>query len=347
LFFRRSELEAFFPVAVLDYMVRHAVPYARKHHSDPDPDPAFDGLLELPKDRLPVLVAARLSLSFPVLFSAVPLWAIDYEPPRNARALRRCRFSDGGICSNFPIHMFDAAIPQWPTFGISLGPQTLYRNEPVNVTRRHYEGREDRWYRFDDEEALLTGEKVPPLERLIGFLGSLLYSAKDWNDRTATRMPGVRDRIANVALESQGGLDLRISGDRIMELAGKYGQPAGRRLVEKFIDRGEPSAKWDEHRWVRFNSFLVALRERMEALSQAAERLHHGKRLSGEIPAATGVRPLEGHDPEGDILTWPQAQDLQTLLAALQALEAQFSQALQPQPYKPVPPPSLHVRAPL
>ena len=31
--------------------------------------------------------------------------------------LRRSEFSDGGICSNFPIHFFDACVPSRPTSG--------------------------------------------------------------------------------------------------------------------------------------------------------------------------------------------------------------------------------------
>jgi hypothetical protein len=34
--------------------------------------------------------------------------------------LQRNWFSDGGICSNFPIHFFDTWLPQRPTFGIKL-----------------------------------------------------------------------------------------------------------------------------------------------------------------------------------------------------------------------------------
>ena len=99
-----------------------------------------------------MLVATRMSLSFPLLISAVPLHeparrerrcepVADAEPPRDntnvadsmegltsggqscgpvITAFRVCWFSDGGISSNFPIHLFDAALPRWPTFGINL-----------------------------------------------------------------------------------------------------------------------------------------------------------------------------------------------------------------------------------
>jgi hypothetical protein len=59
-------------------------------------------------------------MSFPLLISAVKLWAIDYEAPMKSRGLSPCWMSDGGLCSNFPIHLFDSFVPRWPTFGISL-----------------------------------------------------------------------------------------------------------------------------------------------------------------------------------------------------------------------------------
>ena len=107
---------------------------------------------------LPVLVATRMSLSFPVLLSAVPLWRVDWSRKRNLEArtawrewtaenaeaweavrahpdrirgarpgapasrAERCWFSDGGIARNFPVHFFDASCPAWPTFAINLRP---------------------------------------------------------------------------------------------------------------------------------------------------------------------------------------------------------------------------------
>src|SRR5262249_49245321 len=93
---------------------------------------------------------------FPLLISAVPLWSIDWSRTKNEEARNawedwlkrqdntwdsirdhpdrwqgipaqrphagRCWFSDGGITSNFPVHLFDAPIPRWPTFVINLRP---------------------------------------------------------------------------------------------------------------------------------------------------------------------------------------------------------------------------------
>ncbi|MER3469044.1 MAG: hypothetical protein C4314_03515, partial [Thermoflexus sp.] len=66
---------------------------------------------------LPVVVATRMSLSFPVLVSAVPLYTVRRSAVDRLRAqgrnrlepgdLQRNWFSDGGIASNFPIHLFD------------------------------------------------------------------------------------------------------------------------------------------------------------------------------------------------------------------------------------------------
>lgn len=88
----------------------------------------------------PVVLSARLSLSFPALFSVVPLWREDRqltrrpevsdaetlvvdtgEPGAEPLVLRRCLLSDGGISSNFPVHFFDSFLPRRPTFGIKLG----------------------------------------------------------------------------------------------------------------------------------------------------------------------------------------------------------------------------------
>src|SRR4051812_48408139 len=84
-----------------------------------------------PAEDLPVAFAARLSLSFPVLISAVPLYSIKVDAfSRRVEGtrlrlevadLKKNWFSDGGICSNFPIHFFDHWLPTRPTFGISLG----------------------------------------------------------------------------------------------------------------------------------------------------------------------------------------------------------------------------------
>jgi predicted acylesterase/phospholipase RssA len=322
LYFEPAELRNFFPAAVVDYLEQVA-----------DRVPREPSLRKLPKDRLPVIIAARLSLSFPLLFSAVPLWAIDHERSVNLREYTRCRFSDGGICSNFPIHLFDAAVPEWPTFGISLRPKTPY-HQTVWLPNRHYEGRHDDWYRFDEEESLA------------GFLASVAYSAKDWNDKISMRMPGVRDRVVHIALNAGGSLNLKLTAEDMQKLAMR-GQEAGERLMAKFIDANgnRPSPMWDEHRWVRFHTFLSGLRDRIELIREAAGLTRYGKPLSRQIADAEHMPPLSGRGAR--TLSPSEAMDLAALLSALEDLEAQLATAALPQPYNPVPKPSLHIRAPL
>src|SRR4029077_18073794 len=166
-----------------NHLIRHSKRYRPAGPEDPPPSRRTRSILELPVGDLPVVVAARMSLSFPVLFSAVPLWAIDYSPKRKKRRVRRCRFSDGGICSNFPIHLFDAAIPKWPTFGISLATRDVFRKAPfVWLPQRPFQGRGDCWNRFDDPTSLTDGKAVTPLNRLFSFVASIVSSGKDWGD---------------------------------------------------------------------------------------------------------------------------------------------------------------------
>jgi predicted acylesterase/phospholipase RssA len=312
LFFKPSELRPFFPPEVIDHLIAHSEATG------------LQGFRTLPREHLPVLVAARLSLSFPLLFGAIPLWAIDHE---RDGGFTRCRFSDGGICSNFPIHLFDAAVPEWPTFGISLISKTAERKQ-VWVSEHHLQGRHDAWYRFD--ETMSLG----------GFLAAIAYSAKDWNDKTAVRMPGVRDRVAHIALHAGGTLNLKLTS-KDMETLANLGQQAGLALVDKFVRRNG----WAEHRWVRFHTFLSGLRERIEMIREATRRRLYGQPIAEQIEDARHSPPLSG--PGEKTVRDPQAEDLQALLAMLTELEEKFAQAALPQPYEPLPKPSLHIRAPL
>jgi predicted acylesterase/phospholipase RssA len=122
---KTEEFSGLFPERVLQYLQDHA--YGSTATILPE------GYFYLPDgDDLPVVMAVRMSLSFPLLISAVPLYTVKRSAfansPRNEdnaievtpADLQRNWFSDGGICSNFPIHFFDTWLPQRPTFGIKL-----------------------------------------------------------------------------------------------------------------------------------------------------------------------------------------------------------------------------------
>ncbi|MBL7518514.1 patatin-like phospholipase family protein [Frankia sp. CNm7] len=108
-----AEFARLFPPDVLTYLEKVSTPVAV-----PEAPGVPAELRAFPTQDLPVVVATRMSLSFPVLISAVPLWVRglgDAGPVRHW-------FSDGGIASNFPMHFFDAWLPARPTFGLDLVP---------------------------------------------------------------------------------------------------------------------------------------------------------------------------------------------------------------------------------
>lgn len=296
LYFKRDEIEGYFPPCVLDALVASARPYAPRSDSDPPTTEVPQGFLELPEEDLPVVVAARLSLSFPLLFSAVPLWAIDYEAPRGERTLRRCLFTDGGVSSNFPIHLFDAAIPRWPTFGFWLDRRPTYerkeRDKPeveqeVWLPPFNGEGWGDNWNRFDPESRCVATESSPSCKQcqeppqgscgsdagaLFGFLGGIATSATDWRDRTSFRLAHTRNRVARIMLlPGEGGLHIGMTRKQILLMAHHYGTIVGQKFVERFKDRdGRPSRAWSEQRWIRFNLLVNGLRERLDGLATSA-----------------------------------------------------------------------------
>jgi hypothetical protein len=113
-FFSPDDFRALFPPRVVDWMVSDSVvPTPRDNDDEREAFEAMrrQGYWPLPDPaNMPVVVMARLSLSFPGLMCAVPLYAMRLEDPGDeASALvpTPCWFSDGGIASNFPIHFFD------------------------------------------------------------------------------------------------------------------------------------------------------------------------------------------------------------------------------------------------
>ncbi len=120
IYFVQEEINHLFPEQIASWLSSHARP------SSSAADLSVPGrtlrALPLAQD-FPVVVAVRLSLSFPVLLSTLPLYAIDrtlkVNQPKPTR-VTRVYFSDGGLCSNFPVHFFDSPLPSHPTFAVNL-----------------------------------------------------------------------------------------------------------------------------------------------------------------------------------------------------------------------------------
>lgn len=346
LFFRPAEMRRYFPRPVVDHLLRVSSRYAPASPSDPPAGACTRGFYELPRERLPVVVATRLAMSFPLLISAVPLWSIDYEAERGERRLKRCWMSDGGLCSNFPIHLFDALVPRWPTFGISLEKHHAGQWS-VWLPDLHDEGRADNWARGIEPDAKLR-TRQSRAGRLGNFLLAVWNTTWAWNDQSQKRMPGVRDRVVRIRLkDGEGGVNLRMSSSEIMHLATTYGRPAGAAFVRKFVD----AAGWNEHRWVRFNRTLIALRQQIEGVRLAMNFDRHALPLARQIADALQAAPLRDHpgdapQPSERPLSQAQADELRSLRQALQALEDGFAQAGNTLPYNARPRPTLRTRPP-
>ena len=202
--FRVEKWSKLFPKSVIAYLEGMSLfsggPVAQESRT-------YSGYRQAPEpDDLPVIVAVRMSLSFPVLIQAVPMSTIDLAPAapdvplgdneRPALPLVDVWFSDGGISSNFPIHFFDALLPTRPTFALSLDALQASDNPEIRVS-------------LPQTAAAGSFGTILPIASLPQFAGAILDSAKDWQDQMLSVMPGQRERIAHIRLDkAEGGPNL-------------------------------------------------------------------------------------------------------------------------------------------
>jgi predicted acylesterase/phospholipase RssA len=324
LYFRPDELLPYFPPAVVAALTAGARPYVQRKPSEP-PTEAGQGLYELPAEDLPVVVAARLSLSYPLLFAAVPLHAVDFEES-GQRVFRRAWFSDGGLCSNFPLHLFDAALPTHPTFGLWLderGP--FHPREAVWLPERFIEGCGDSWQRFDPDSPPEETPAPGPAGRLFRFVVAAILTAKDWGDRTAMRMPHTRHRVARLFLRgSEGALNITMSRQRILSMAREYGTRTGRRFAERYAaGPGQPpTADWNRQRWVRLRVLVPALRGLLQGFGASVQGSAHATPVEGLIEQASRGDILLDQPPKPRVLTPEQAAAWRRAVAAASGFEA-------------------------
>ncbi|MGP0093308.1 MAG: hypothetical protein ACLPKB_25695 [Xanthobacteraceae bacterium] len=265
--FKREDFAKLFPQRIMDHLLTHCEPVK--------PEAGEEGeYYRFPAaEVLPVVVAARMSLSFPGLISAVPLYSRDHTLKGDeGRKLRLCLFSDGGLSSNFPIHFFDRMLPNSPTFGISLDAYDPRRDRGgATPARMNTSGnpagpsspdrqKENRvWL----PETAGAGEliAIQPFDGLFGFLGRLVDAAKDWQDNLQSTLAGYRDRIVHVYLKpDEGGLNI-VMPPELVKALGDYGAEAGVELRDKF--------DLDEHRWRRFLVAMDRLDQTLDDLKEA------------------------------------------------------------------------------
>ena len=257
--FHPDEMSVLFPADVVRHLVAHSPTPA-----DADRAAALQaaGLHALPDpDQLPILIGARISLSFPLLLSAVPLhvWTPDASEGRSERSYVKSWFSDGGITSNLPVHLFDRPLPTRPTYAINLGGGAVDNADPCDNVWR----------------PITAGQGAQPtsgnIDSTAQFMSAVFDTMQNWADNSLSRAPGQRDRICTVRLgKGEGGMNLDMDSVTIRRIEAK-GAAAGANLA--WIRRGTlagcpppatiPADKlahqWDRHRFTRYRVFLAGL----------------------------------------------------------------------------------------
>ena len=169
-------------------------------------------LLVLPRDALKLGIedpddidvarAVRMSMSIPIFF----------EPVRftNPKTKEEHIIVDGGMLSNFPVWLFDAEEPQWPTIGMKL-------------TRK--------------PETSIGEELAEPVPRggvgeVIGYLRSLVDTMMAAHDRLYVEQHDFDQRTIGIDTLGVGTTEFDLSPKRALELF-----DSGRAAAEEFLGR--------------------------------------------------------------------------------------------------------------
>ncbi|HSF97158.1 MAG TPA: hypothetical protein VLA55_00595 [Ornithinibacter sp.] len=276
-YFCAEELRRYFPDVVATHLIEKSVEAEDQTRNDENGQPVVIAMKcpchhqqvrSLPKPQdMPVLLAARISLSFPILLSALPLFCVDWARGPGKQGLIQVWFSDGGISSNFPMHLFDSPLPSRPTFGFNLGP--AHPDYPDLVWAPREQGRSG---------SLPRSQEITSVPN---FLRAVLGTMQNWSDNTRITMPGFRDRVAIIRQKSgEGGLNLAMPPEVIKALADRGADAAA--LFDDF--------DLDLHKWVRYRVSMAATDEMLATLSTAYDG-GFGEYLTTYRPVTTRFRP--------------------------------------------------------
>lgn len=274
-FFPRSDWEKLFPPEVVEWMARPENaptgpknPVRAQEFKARLKQAADLGLVPLPYgDDLPVVVAVRMSLSFPLLISAVPLASLRWS--QDTAEFVTNWFTDGGLCANLPVHFFDRPIPGNPTFAINLEQI----DGPIASV--------------DEGSSLPTDNRIPPRQittweagakgGMGNFVGAMLATWQSWVDGEALRLPGYRDRVVTVyTTAAEGGLNLSMPPGTVTTLADR-GRVAGAKLVTKFAGHTKGNLSgFDRHRWLRLRASLAGVAEWLDEFAETFDESVNG-----------------------------------------------------------------------
>lgn len=241
-----ADLVKFFPGKIVAYVRDHA-----SWHDDILIESVPRKIVGLPSpEDLPVIIAVRLSLSFPILFSAIPLYSRG--------SAEQIYFSDGGLTSNFPMTLFDEPFPERPVLALNL----LYSDDIPS------ENDEDNVAIFEAANVNgIMGIQVRKTLTVFEFLFGIFETARLWFDTMSLNTPGMQERVARIMMfKGDGGLNLNMNPDTIDRLA-ERGRIAGRRLAVRFFDSSQPLG-FAYHQGIR-GALLASDLARMEFNYQA------------------------------------------------------------------------------
>ncbi|MDT4966167.1 MAG: hypothetical protein QOJ64_904 [Acidobacteriota bacterium] len=327
---KQDAFEKLFPKHVVEFMISH-------QRKIPDFEPPA-GYFLFPESRyLPVVVATRMSLSFPVLISMIPIYTIAHdafgenvrfeldasqersagdrpivlkvEGPNNTwvepgklmliadtgKSVQPNWFSDGGICSNFPIHFFDSWLPTRPTFGVNLTSQLGDQTDQAPTEGNARVANPQRFpyavqqpvpadyldappISYDTDVYLPQpgSEALPewiPIQSIVKFLGSIFKTAQNYRDNMQAVLPSYYERIVQIRMsDDEGGLNLEMPREVITRIV-KKGDDAGKALVDKF--------DFAKHQWVRFRVLMGQMEKALQRMEAVMTR------------DATGARPFD------------------------------------------------------
>jgi predicted acylesterase/phospholipase RssA len=304
--FKEEEMKRLFPAYVVEHLVKHAGQSTRFTLND---CPGYH-LLPERKD-FPLVVAIRLSLSVPPLVSAVPLYTVQQLAIEEAikkgevlsvqpEHLQKNWFSDGGISSNFPIHLFDNLLSKRPTFAINLTSLPAGALIPVGPTMpagdivRQKVSPDNFSYVQQEQPSNIPSPPPQPgnnpnddvflpaayqemypqwrsVESLGGFVQGIFDTAREHTDNAQSLLPSYRERIVHIRFaDNEGGMNLAMDNKTIDRIKDK-GLRAGQKLV-KF--------PYQHHQWVRFKVVMGQLEKRLRKMNE-----NYGKR--NNEPAAS------------------------------------------------------------
>jgi hypothetical protein len=188
------------------------------------------------------------------------LHAVDYAAPGITSANPKFGvnwWSDGGICSNLPVHFFDSPLPSRPTFAVDLAQVGQVKDEDCeNSYLPVYNGggTRRRWTTWGTSGIGATA----------AFGKSIVDSARSWVDEAHLTMPGYRDRIVTIFHDKrEGGMNLTMAPETVERLAAR-GRYAAGKLVERFAGPApgiEPADGWENQRWIRLRTAGAGLEE--------------------------------------------------------------------------------------